>query len=220
MELNADFSKKAIVHSTDEPWVASPLPGVDRRMLDRIGDEHATRATTIVRYKAGSSFSSHTHGGGEEFMVLDGIFSDEHGDYPAGTYVRNPVGSKHTPHSENGCIIYVKLGQMHPDDQDFVRVDSNNTSWKSGSVTGTESMHLHTYGGENIALMRCHPGTNFQPELSGNGTEILVLDGQIEDGQHSSSKGTWVRYPGTGKCDLFTKDGCTLLIKTGHLEGL
>ena len=89
MELNADFTKRAAVHGAGIPWLPSPVAGVERRMLDRVGDEVA-RATTIVRYAPGSRFSAHTHGGGEEFLVLEGVFTDEHGDYPTGSYVRNP----------------------------------------------------------------------------------------------------------------------------------
>ncbi len=96
MEVNADFSQRVVLDTNALDWIPSPLPGVDRRMLDRIGNEVA-RATSIVRYAPGSSFSAHTHSGGEEFLVLDGVFSDEHGDYGPGFYVRNPVGSAHTP---------------------------------------------------------------------------------------------------------------------------
>ena len=102
MDLNSDFAARAAVHAAWLPWLPSPIPGVDRRMLDRIGDEVA-RATSIVRYAPHSRFSSHTHGGGEEFLVLDGVFQDERGDYPAGTYVRNPPTSSHTPGTEPGC---------------------------------------------------------------------------------------------------------------------
>ena len=93
MELNADFSRRVVVHSAQQDWVASPMVGVDRRMLDRLGDEVA-RATTIVRYAPGSAFSPHVHTGGEEFLVLEGVFQDEHGDFPVGTYVRNPPTSQ------------------------------------------------------------------------------------------------------------------------------
>jgi anti-sigma factor ChrR (cupin superfamily) len=70
MNLNADFTKRALVHGAALEWKASPMPGVERRMLDRIGDEVA-RATTIVRYAPGSQFSPHVHGDGEEFLVLE-----------------------------------------------------------------------------------------------------------------------------------------------------
>ncbi|MEM8776605.1 MAG: cupin domain-containing protein, partial [Pseudomonadota bacterium] len=124
MQRNDDFSQRAVVHSEDEPWVASPIPGVDRRMLDRIGDEVA-RATSIVRYAPGSKFSAHVHTGGEEFFVLDGVFQDEHGDFPAGSYIRNPPESSHTPGSDEGCTIFVKLWQFDMADRTHIRADTN-----------------------------------------------------------------------------------------------
>lgn len=116
MRLNADFALPVVIRPGDSPWVASPLAGVERRMLDRIGEELA-RATSIVRYAPGSHFSAHGHPGGEEFLVLDGVFSDERGDYPAGTYVRNPIGSRHAPFSREGCTIFVKLMQFDAADR-------------------------------------------------------------------------------------------------------
>lgn len=116
MDLNADFTVRAVVHAADIPWVASPMKGVDRRMLDRLGAEVA-RATTIVRYAAGSAFSPHVHSGGEEFLVLSGTFQDEHGDFPAGSYVRNPPTTSHTPSAADGAVIMVKLWQFDPDDR-------------------------------------------------------------------------------------------------------
>jgi hypothetical protein len=130
MELNADFTKRAVMHGAAMPWQASPIPGVERKMLDRIGDEVA-RATTIVRYAPKSHFSSHTHGGGEEFLVLEGVFQDEHGDYPVGTYVRNPPASHHTPASATGCIILVKLWQFTPEDRTQIVIDTTRQQYKA-----------------------------------------------------------------------------------------
>src|SRR5215472_7604662 len=123
MELNADFSRRVAVHAAGLPWVPSPMAGVERRLLDRIGDEVA-RATSIVRYAPGSHFSPHTHGGGEEFLVLEGIFQDEYGKFPAGSYVRNPPTSRHTPGSAPGCILFVKLWQFDLQDRIPVRRDA------------------------------------------------------------------------------------------------
>jgi anti-sigma factor ChrR (cupin superfamily) len=128
MNLNSDFGARAAVHAARLDWTPSPTPGVHRRMLDRIGDEVA-RATSIVRYAPHSRFSAHTHGGGEEFLVLDGVFQDEQGDYPAGTYVRNPPTSSHTPGSEPGCTIFVKLWQFDPGDRTPVRIDTSGLSF-------------------------------------------------------------------------------------------
>ncbi|MEL6763038.1 MAG: cupin domain-containing protein, partial [Cyanobacteria bacterium J06607_6] len=158
MQLFADLNERAVVATHDLAWSDSPMAGVERRMIERDGAEVA-RATSIVRYAPNSHFSAHTHGGGEEFFVLDGTFSDEHGDYPAGTYVRNPVGSTHTPFSQDGCTILVKLWQMHPDDQQRVVVDTRTADWFPGLVDGLSVMPLHNFGSEHVALVRWAPGT-------------------------------------------------------------
>src|SRR5260221_6019904 len=123
MRINADFTKRASVHAGKLAWVRSPMPGVERRMLDRVGEEVA-RATSIVRYAVERAFSSHIHPGGEEFFVLDAIFQDERGDYPGGSYVRNPPASHHTPRSQAGCTIFVKLFQFDPADRSHVAIDT------------------------------------------------------------------------------------------------
>ncbi len=87
------------------------MAGVERRLLDRRGAELA-RATSIVRYAPGSRFERHSHGGGEEILVLEGIFQDDHGTYPAGSWLGNPPGSIHRPWSEPGCTIWVKTGHL------------------------------------------------------------------------------------------------------------
>src|ERR1700753_1428102 len=158
MNLNSDFGARAAVHSARLDWTPSPIPGIDRRMLDRIGDEVA-RATSIVRYAPHSHFSSHRHDGGEEFLVLDGVFQDEHGDYPAGTYVRNPPTSSHTPGSEPGCTIFVKLWQFDPDDRIQLRTDTRYLSFVLvPELPGVEIVPIFETASEHICLERWAPG--------------------------------------------------------------
>ena len=126
MEINADFSKRVVIHTPEVEWQDSPMKGVRRRMLDRVGGEVA-RATSIVSYAPDSKFSPHVHTGGEEFIVLEGVFQDEHGDFPAGSYIRNPPESKHTPGSESGCVIFVKLWQFDLQDRQQVSADMNQS---------------------------------------------------------------------------------------------
>ncbi len=143
MRLNADFSQRAVIRPDDYSWVDSPMPGVERMMLDRIGDEVA-RATSLVRYAPNSTFSRHEHTGGEEFFVLEGEFRDEHGAYPAGTYVRNPIGTAHTPSiGEQGCLIFVKLQQFEQEDQLQFSIDTTKAEWAPGIVPGLEVLGLH-----------------------------------------------------------------------------
>jgi anti-sigma factor ChrR (cupin superfamily) len=154
MEINADFTKRAVMHGAAMTWQASPIPGVERKMLDRIGDEVA-RATTIVRYAPNSQFSPHTHGGGEEFLVLAGVFQDEHGDYPVGTYVRNPPMSSHTPGAAIGCTILVKLWQFDPSDRTPITLDTTQQHYRAErSRPGVSTMQLFASDRETVRLER------------------------------------------------------------------
>ncbi|MGD1928955.1 MAG: cupin domain-containing protein [Leptolyngbyaceae cyanobacterium] len=216
MQLLADLNERAVVATHDLAWSDSPMAGVERRLIERDGAEVA-RATSIVRYAPNRHFSAHTHGGGEEFFVLDGTFSDEHGDYSAGTYVRNPVGSTHTPFSQEGCTILVKLWQMHPDDQQRVVVDTRTAAWRPGLVDGLAVMPLHHFGSEHVALVRWAPGTQFQPHGHWGGEEIFVLDGVFADELGAYPQGTWLRNPTGSRHTPFSEAGTLIYVKTGHL---
>lgn len=216
MGLNEDFSKRAAVHSADEPWVASPVAGVDRRMLDRIGDEVA-RATTIVRYAPGSTFSSHVHTGGEEFLVLDGVFQDEHGDFPAGSYIRNPPESSHTPGSAPGCTIFVKLWQFDLADRTHVRVDTGKMRYLPDR-SGVEVMPLFHDDREDVVLERWAPGAEVALDASG-GLEVLVLEGGFVETGEAFKKDSWLRLPRDSNSSAQTgPDGARVWIKRGHLR--
>lgn len=217
MKLHTDYTQRVVLHTESLPWVDSPLLGVQRRMLERDGEEVA-RATSLVRYAPGSQFSAHTHGGGEEILVLDGVFSDESGDYGPGTYLRNPVGSSHTPYSKDGATILVKLWQMQPDDQTTVAIDWRSVEWLPGSVPGLQVLPLHAYGTEQVALVKWAPGTKFQPHRHWGGEEIFVLEGTFADEQGVYPQGTWLRNPAGSVHNPFSEEGCLIYVKTGHLE--
>jgi anti-sigma factor ChrR (cupin superfamily) len=217
MKIHADLSQRAVVNSEALPWVDSPMAGVQRRMLERDGEEVA-RATSIVRYAPGSYFSAHTHGGGEEFLVLEGVFSDEYGDFSPGTYVRNPVGSSHTPHSKDGATILVKLWQMDPKDQTQVTLDTHQAHWSPGLVDGLTVLPLHAYGTEQVALVKWAPGTQFQTHRHWGGEEIFVIEGTFADEHGVYPKGTWLRSPHGSVHTPFSEAGCLIYVKTGHLS--
>ena len=214
MELNADFTKRVLLHTQDIPWKASPMPGVDRRMLDRIGDEVA-RATSIVRYAPGSKFSAHTHTGGEEFIVLEGVFQDEHGDYPAGTYVRNPPTTSHTPGADEGCTIFVKLWQFDPDDRTQFRKVMGADLADLGN--GVSAQVLHQDAQETVRFITLAPQAVFAETAQG-GAELLMIDGDAMEGSDTLAKGAWLRLPdGAAMQVIGGKEGAHFWIKTGHL---
>jgi anti-sigma factor ChrR (cupin superfamily) len=217
MELNADFSQRAVVHAATLPWIPSPIAGVDRRMLDRIGEEVA-RATSIVRYAPDSQFSPHTHGGGEEFLVLDGVFQDEHGDYGPGAYVRNPPTTRHKPGSAPGCTIFVKLWQFDADDRTEVRIDTSQRRFSAAPArSGVEIMPLFEDARENVRLERWAPDAGITLDLPG-GLEALVLDGRFEEGGETFAPQSWLRLPaGARLVAQAGSQGARVWLKTGHL---
>ncbi len=217
MELNADFSARAVVHAAQLDWIASPMAGVDRRMLDRLGDEVA-RATSIVRYAPESKFSAHTHTGGEEFFVLEGVFQDEHGNFPAGTYVRNPPKSSHTPGSDAGCTILVKLWQFEPNDPTFARIDTNKMAFVDVSGRdGVEVMPLFSDGREDVSLERWAAGASVSLDAP-DGMEVFVLEGGFAEGGEDFGAQSWLRLPKSSTASaLAGPEGAKVWIKRDHL---
>jgi anti-sigma factor ChrR (cupin superfamily) len=220
MRLNADFEQRVVVRPADYEWVDSPMPGVERMMLDRIGDEVA-RATSLVRYAPNSTFSEHAHGGGEEFLVLEGEFGDEHRLYPAGTYVRNPIGSAHSPRvGERGCIILVKLHQFDSNDLAHVIIDTRAAEWSPGLVPGLEVLSLHQFESEQVALVRWAPNTEFSSHRHWGGEEVFVIDGVFYDEHGEYPAGSWIRSPHQSEHKPCTQsEGALIYVKVGHLQG-
>jgi len=193
MRINDDLTVPVIVHAAQIPWKASPAAGVDRRMLFRIGDEVA-RATSIVRYAPHSAFPRHTHGGGEEIVVLDGVFQDEHGDYPAGSYFRNPPGTSHVPASKDGCTIFVRLWQFRDADREqIVRRPAQGRALepRPGAASATE---LFDDGFENVRFETWGAGKAIMVE-NPRGLEALVLAGSLSVGDDMLSSQSWIRLP-------------------------
>jgi len=216
MLINADLTQRAVVATADLSWVDSPMLGVVRKMLERDGGEVA-RATSLVRYAAGSRFDRHEHGGGEEILVLDGVLSDELGGYPPGTYLRNPPGSSHAPFSEGGCTLFVKLRQFAADDGKRVVIDTNAAEWQPGKTDAYSEMLLHQHGAERTYLIKWHAGKAFPLHFHRGGEEIFILSGVYADEHGTYPQGTWVRAPVGSSHAPRPTDGALLYVKLGHL---
>lgn len=216
MNLNADFNQRAAVHAAEMPWVPSPMAGVERRMLDRIGNEVA-RATTIVRYAPGSRFSPHVHDGGEEYLVLEGVFQDEYGDFPVGTYVRNPPGSRHAPQSDKGATILVKLWQFDPADRMQVVIPSTERQPIASAWEGVEEIALYEDAHERVRIELWQPGAKVRLEGHG-GLELFVLTGGFAEAGEDFGPNDWLRQPAGDVSEAVAgPDGARLWVKSGHL---
>lgn len=205
--INADLRQTVIMQGHDLPWIPSPQAGVERRLLFRIGQEQA-RATSLVRYAPGSRFNAHAHPGGEEFLVLEGIFEDEHGHYPAGSYVRNPPGSQHSPGSTEGCIIFVHLRQFHPEDRERVVAQVPDQ--------GSQALWHNTH--ERVWVQQAQPGQTL--EIANlRGLELFVLDGQLRGDDFALRPWSWVRLPpGTALQAVAGEAGAWVWIKDAALD--
>nr|WP_150574847.1 cupin domain-containing protein [Pandoraea aquatica] len=215
MRVNADFSQRAVVLPSQYVWVPSPQAGVERVMLDRVGKEKA-RATSIVRYAAASDFPAHHHPGGEEILVLSGMFSADGRDYPAGWYLRNPPDSSHRPSSRDGATIFVKLMQMRASQDAVVHVDTRDAAnWQAHA--GRDVCPLFSDENEQVELIRLPanapivtPRPSNQPCI----VELLVLDGTLWLGGDALATGSWVRLPANDGATLSAGEaGATLYCK-------
>jgi anti-sigma factor ChrR (cupin superfamily) len=218
MKINANFEERVLVHSHELEWIASPMAGVDRRPLDRVGNEVA-RATSIVRYAPGCSFSSHIHTGGEEFLVIEGVFQDEHGDYPTGSYIRNPPESSHTPGSAEGCIILVKLWQFDLDDKAHVRLRTDrmfsvpHKDWEGVYVTP-----LYQDDTEQVSILDLDANASLNIDTP-KGAEIFVMEGKLKESGDELRRHSWLRVPVNSSLAITVgNNGAKVWLKQGHLN--
>jgi anti-sigma factor ChrR (cupin superfamily) len=213
--INMDFSERVVIETAKLDWVDSPRPGVKRKPLAR---EEAERghATSIVRYYPGASFHAHDHPQGEEILVLEGVFSDETGDYHAGTYFRNPEGFRHAPFSREGCVILVKLHQFQDDDREHVVIDTKSAPFQPGQGN-LQVLPLHQHGSEQVALVRWPAGERFQEHSHFGGEEIYVISGELKDEHGSYPAGTWIRSPHLSRHLPYADEETLIWVKVGHM---
>lgn len=216
--LNMDFSQTVIIDTDAATLVASPAAGVWRKPLAREQRERG-HATSIVRFDPGARFAQHGHPLGEEILVLDGTFSDEYGDFPAGSYIRNPPGFKHTSFSKQGCTLFVKLHQFQPDDRQQIHIDTRNTPWMPG-LGHLKIMPLHEFKAEHTALVHWPAGYQPAADKSWGGEEILVLSGELRSQHQRYGVGCWLRGPNLSKDLREVEQDTVIWLKTGHLAPL
>ncbi|MCO7623176.1 cupin domain-containing protein [Pseudomonas guariconensis] len=205
--INADLRQTVIVQGHTLPWIPSPQAGVERRLLFRIGQEQA-RATSLVRYAPGSRFNAHAHPGGEEFLVLEGVFEDEQGQYPVGSYIRNPPGSQHSPGSAQGCVIFVHLRQFHPEDHERVVAQVP----EQGDQLLWHSIH------ERVWVQQAQPGQTLNI-ANPRGLELFVLDGQLQGDDFALRPWSWMRRPPGAAVQAVAGDaGARIWIKDAALD--
>lgn len=213
--LNMNFDEVVVSRPVDQQWQHSPADGVSRIHLEREAEESG-HTTSIVEFKPNASFPRHVHTQGEEIYVLEGVFSDENGDYPAGSYIRNPPGTSHAPFTKTGCTLFVKLDQFDKQDTQPVLVTPEQRQWQAG-IGGLRVLGLHSFLTQSTALVFWPKNERFQPHTHWGGEEILVLDGCFMDEHGQYPKGSWIRSPHMSVHNPYVEEETLILVKTGHL---
>jgi anti-sigma factor ChrR (cupin superfamily) len=217
-----DLSVRVAVDTARMEWTASPSRTVARKRVHLVGPAEEGQVTSVVRYDAGSTFPAHDHPDGEEIFVLEGVFSDERGDWPAGTYLLNPEGFRHAPFSRPGCVLFVKLRQFPGRDRRAVAIATPVLQWQPGISPGIEVKPLYSQTGftDSTRLERWAAGTELGGVSYPAGAELFVLDGELQDETGRFGVGTWLRFPVGARHAPATTAGCVLYIKEGGLAYL
>ena len=220
--MHGDLSAKAFVDTGKMDWAPSPSGTVWRKRVHLVGPAESGQVTSIVRYEPDSSFPAHDHPQGEEILVLDGIFSDEHGDWAAGTYLLNPEGFRHAPFSNPGCILFVKLRQFPGRDREHHVVDTHALDWQPTPKAGVSQKHLYSQAGysDRMRLERWAAESARGTVGYEQGAELFVLKGEFEDEDGAHPEGSWIRMPVGSSHRPRTAAGCELYVKTGGIAYL
>jgi hypothetical protein len=223
--LNGDLQHRVALHSDTMEWSSSPGGEVMRKRLHRVGPAESGQVTSIVRYLAGSKFPAHEHPQGEEILVLEGVFSDEHGDSPAGTYLLNPEGFEHRPFSREGCLLFVKLRQFPGHEREHLVVDTNASSWRSNVRPGVSRKKLYAQApfSDHMRLERWADPDSVSRLSFPQGAELFVLSGSFSDSEGTYRKHSWLRLPpgstltpeGSESCELYIKEGGFPYLRAG-----
>lgn len=212
------MSEKIIIDINSMDWQPSPSSSVWRKRLEHIGESESGIVTSIVRYDPDSKFKEHNHPDGEEIFVLDGTFSDEHGDWPVGTYLLNPEGHAHSPRSQKGCVIFVKLRQYPGKSRKQITINTEKIGWSklSGSKE-VKTLYKEEGYPEEMRLEKWDALTGVEKTSYPSGVEILVLSGTLQDEDGSYPKLTWLKFPPNSTHQPFSESGCVFYIKTGNI---
>lgn len=220
--INGDLNAITSADPATLEWSSSPSRTVWRKRMHLVGSPESGQVTSLVRYEAGATFPVHDHPGGEEILVLDGVFSDEHGDWPAGTYLLNPEGFRHAPFSQEGCELFVKLRQFPGCDREHVVIATDALDWQPGATPDVDVKLLYAQQGysDSVHLERWQHGAAIGPLHYPGGVEIFVLDGSFTDESGTHGTHAWLRLPAGATHAPSTAGGCTLYVKRGGLAYL
>ena len=220
--INGDLTVFCAVDTKSMQWQASPSGTVWRKRVHLVGPVESGQVTSVVRYDSNSSFPEHDHPQGEEILVLEGVFSDQQGDWPAGTFLLNPEGFRHAPFSRPGCVLFVKLRQYPGLDRRHVAIDTTTLDWQEGDEAGLARKPLYSQDGyaDSVELQKWQARSDAAKIAYPQGAEMFVIEGSFHDERGSYEKGHWLRFPAGAVQHQRSDTGCTVYLKKAGLKYL
>ena len=214
--INGDLAARVAVDTASMEWTPSPSGTVWRKRVHLVGPAESGQVTSVVRYEPRSTFHTHEHPDGEEILVLAGVFSDEHGDWPAGTYLLNPEGFRHAPFSREGCVLFVKLRQFPGRAREHVALRTEELPWQParGGVV-VRPLYRQQGFADSMRLERWAAGAPLGRVDYLQGAELFVLEGSFADEGGAFARGAWLRLPPGTSHSPSTSEGCVLYVKEG-----
>lgn len=212
-EINANFHLPVSVKTNVFDWQGFTKAGIRQRSLERLVGRHS-RLTAVAQFAAGQVFKKIAHEHGVEFLVLSGKFSDEHGDYGVGSYVRNPAAAYRMPFTRDGCTVLLKVGRFQLLDQKRVVVNTRDShrKWKATGEPGVSCLDLHQFSEQHVSLHKIRAECWITFKCLNLALEIFVIEGDISVSGSHYEAGTWLRYPPGSRIKVRSKHGCCLYI--------
>ena len=195
-------------------WTASGTPGLERMQLAAgSADRHES---SLVRLAPGARLPDSPRGWGIELVVLEGTLELPEGALGAEGYSRRPPAHVDSGSTPAGCTLFLRTGPFAANDLEFVHFRTGELPWLPGQG-GLRVKPLHSFEGENTALVHWPAGERFVPHQHWGGEEILVLSGTFEDEHGRYPRGTWLRSPHRSAHRPFAREETVIFVKTGHL---
>jgi quercetin dioxygenase-like cupin family protein len=233
IDVNSDLTQRVVIQTATLPWSPSPwIPGINRKFLDRYGNGQFVPSTSVVSFATGVRDPYHAHPHGEEFYVLEGVFTDHTGDYLPGFYVRHPIRWCHAPYVDMrnpSAVVWVKVSQIMEEGEPVIVRDTCDlelAEWRDGSSLAGRvrvlPLHASARTGERVWIEVWEPGTRTVVPQPLGGEEVFVISGSLVENGSTHPPLTWIRNPAHRQGTQFlwqraSPQGCKLLMKSGHL---
>lgn len=220
-EINADCTKLVILRPDQMVWEGTDQTGVSRIILERVNDSLLGRETSLARLAPNTELTPEVLETRMEIFVVEGAFSDGHGEYEARTFIMNPPGTTFTGATREGCVIYVKRLNGFGGGGEPVAIDTSTADWTPFGQRVAEVIHFYKDDERDVTARvgKVFPNAQLMEHDHPGGEEVLILEGSFKDQFGEGLPGTWLRYPiGLAHAPSTGDEGALVYIRDGDVR--